>query len=167
MCFDCAQHERMRTTYAIALGANVHGRHGSPERALAAALKAIGGVIAASPVMRSSPIGPSRRRFANAAALIASDEEPPALLARLKRIERAFGRRRGQSWGARVLDLDIVLWSGGAWSAKGLTVPHAAFRERTFVLRPLARIAPGWRDPLTGRSVRQLLHLVDRPRPRS
>ena len=154
-------------TYLIALGANIRGRHGPPERALAAALEAVGGVIAASPVLRTPPLGPSNRRFANAAALIEADEAPPTLLARLKGIERAFGRRPGRIWGARVLDLDIVLWSGGAWASPGLTVPHPAFRTRAFVLRPLAAIAAGWRDPVSGRTVRQLLALVDRPRPRS
>lgn len=155
------------TTYAIALGANVRGRHGPPERTLLTALQAVDGVTVASPVERSVPMGPSKRRYANAAALIATSESPPELLARLKAIERAFGRRRGQLWGARVLDLDIVLWSGGAWSSTGLTIPHAAFRTRRFVLHPLTRIAPLWRDPITGRTVRQLLALVDRPRPRS
>ena len=154
------------TTYAIALGANVRGRHGSPERALSAALQAIGGVVARSPVIRSAPVGPSRRRFANAVALVESESAPPALLCRLKTIEQAFGRRDGERWGARVLDLDIILWSGGAWSDRRLTIPHATFRTRRFVLGPLARVAPDWRDPLTGRTVRQLLHLVDRTRPR-
>lgn len=155
------------TTYAIALGSNVYSRHGAPERTLAAALAAVGGVLAASPVIRSEPLGPSRRRYANAIALIASDEPPPRLLARLKRIERAFGRRPGRTWGARVIDLDIVLWSEGVWRSAGLTVPHRAFRTRAFVLDPLARLAPRWRDPVTGRTVRQLARAVDRPRPRS
>ena len=154
-------------TYAVALGANVRGRHGSPERALHAALNAIGGTLAVSPVILSAAMGPSRRRYANAAALIASDEAPPVLLARLKCIERAFGRRRGRTWGARPLDLDIVLWSGGGWWGPGLTIPHIAFRKRAFVLRPLLSLAPDWRDPITGRTIRQLAHLVDRPRPRS
>lgn len=155
------------TTYAIALGANVRGRHGAPERAVTAALAAIGGVVAVSRVVRNAPVGPSRRRYANAVALIDSDAPPPVLLARLKRIERGFGRRRGRHWGARVIDLDIILWSGGAWATRGLTVPHVAFRERRFVLHPLMQVAPGWRDPVSGRSVRQLAHVVDRPRPRS
>jgi 2-amino-4-hydroxy-6-hydroxymethyldihydropteridine diphosphokinase len=55
-----------------------------------------------------------------------------------------------------VLDLDIVLWSGGAWSGPGLTVPHIAFRERRFVLDPAAEVAPAWRDPVSGRTLRQL-----------
>jgi 2-amino-4-hydroxy-6-hydroxymethyldihydropteridine diphosphokinase len=156
-----------RTTYAIALGSNRRGRHGGPAAEIAAALAAIGGVVAASPTIASTPLGPSIRRFANAAALIDTDEAPPALLARLKAIERALGRRRGKRWGARVIDLDILLWSGGAWASPGLVVPHPAFRDRDFVLRPLGRIAPGWRDPLTGRTVRQLAHAVDRRRPRA
>lgn len=145
-----------RTIYAIALGSNRPGRHGPPERELAAALAALGQVVAASPVLRTPPLGPSLRRFANAVALVESDEEPPALLARLKAIERAFGRRRGRRWAARVVDLDIILWSGGVWSDRAVTIPHPRFRQRGFVLEPLARVAPGWRDPLTGLTVRQL-----------
>jgi 2-amino-4-hydroxy-6-hydroxymethyldihydropteridine diphosphokinase len=118
-------------------------------------------------------LGPAGRSFANAAALIESDLDPPALLARLKQVERDFGRRRGRRWGPRVLDLDIILWSEGAWATGGLIVPHPEFRNRAFVLAPLAEIAPGWRDPLTGATIRQLRHrlarrrAVDRKAPRS
>ena len=153
--------------YAIGIGSNRRGRHGGPAAEVRAAIAAIGGLVAASPVIGSAPLGPSIRRFANAAILIASDESPPVLLARLKRIEAAFGRRRGRRWGARVIDLDILLWSGGTWREPGLTVPHVALASRAFVLGPLARIAPGWRVPPDGRSVRQLSHAVDRPRPRA
>ena len=122
----------------------------------------------ASPLVRSAPVGPSQRRYANAAVLLDSPLQPPAMLAQLKAIERRFGRRRGRRWGARVIDLDIILWSGGAWSSPGLTIPHVAFRERRFVLDPLAVIAPDWRDPVTGRTVRQLRCrlTVRRPAPR-
>ena len=142
--------------YAIALGSNRRGRHGSPEAEIAAALAALGGVIAVSPLLRTPPLGPSKRRFANAVALIASDERPPDLLRRLKAIERGFGRRRGRNWAARVIDLDIVLWSEGPWGEPRLTVPHARFRERDFVLRPLLAVAADWRDPVSGLTVRQL-----------
>lgn len=154
------------TIYAIALGANIRGRHGRPEATLKAAIAALGeGVLAISPIIATPPMGPSSRRFANAAVLLASDETPPALLARLKALERGFGRRRGRRWGARALDLDIILWSGGRWTSPTLIVPHVAYRGRAFVLRPLASIAPGWRDRMTGRSVRQLAHMVDRRAP--
>ncbi len=142
--------------YVIALGSNRRGRHGSPRQELAAAIAAIGGVVAQSRVIETAPLGPSRRRFANAAILIESAETPAELLARLKQIERSFGRRRGRRWDARVIDLDLILWSGGAWSSPGLTVPHPLFRQRDFVLRPLTSIVPHWCDPLTGRTIRQL-----------
>lgn len=142
--------------YVIALGSNRRGRHGAPEAELHAALAAIGGVVRASPIIATAPLGPSRRRFANAAALVESVEAPPALLARLKRIERDFGRRRGRRWDSRVIDLDIILWSGGAWAGPGLVIPHPQFRRRGFVLQPLNAIVPGWRDPLGGRTVRQI-----------
>lgn len=153
--------DRTTQLYAIALGSNRRGRHGGPRAEVAAALALLGDVIAASPILETPPIGPSKRRFANACALIESDEAPEALLARLKAIEHIFGRRRGQRWGERVIDLDIILWSGGCWSSPALTIPHRLFRTRDFVLRPLAAIAPDWRDPVTGRTVRQLAHAVD------
>ena len=151
------------TTYAIALGSNRRGHHGPPEREIAAAL-ALLKPVAVSPILRTPPLGPSKRRFANAAAILETQDDPPTLLARLKQIERDFGRRRGRAWGARVIDLDIILWSGGAWGEPALTIPHPHFRTRDFVLKPLLAIAPGWRDPITRRTVRQLLaRLIARP----
>jgi 2-amino-4-hydroxy-6-hydroxymethyldihydropteridine diphosphokinase len=149
--------------YLVALGANRRGRHGTPRAAVAAALALLGG--RASPIVASAPLGPSTRTFANAATLIVSDETPPALLVRLKAIERAFGRRGGRRWGARVLDLDIVAWSGGRWRSATLTIPHPAFRKRAFVLAPVCAIAPRWRDPASGLTMRQLHARLTRARP--
>lgn len=146
----------MTSSYVIALGSNRRGRHGAPADEVRAALEAIGGIVMTSPLYVTPPLGAARRRFVNAAAVIASDEDPPELLARLKAIEAAFGRRRAQRWSDRVIDLDIILWSGGMWASDGLTVPHPAFRKRRFVIDPLLAIVPGWRDPVTGRTIRQL-----------
>lgn len=150
------------STYVVAVGSNRPGRHGDPRAEVAAALDRLDGL--ASPILSSAPLGPSSRTFANAVALVRSDRAPPEMLAHLKSLEREFGRRPGRRWGARVIDLDIVLWSGGAWSSPGLTIPHVAYRERAFVLAPLAAVAPDWRDPLTARSVRHLLALLQRRR---
>lgn len=146
-------------TYAIGLGSNRrHARHGAPRRVLLAALAALESddiePVDASPIITSAPLGPSRRRYANAVVLVASRLDPPDMLARLKAIETAFGRRTGQRWSARTLDLDILLWSRGAWSDSTLTIPHPAMAERAFVLAPLAAVAPKWRHPLTSRTVR-------------
>ncbi|WP_437343739.1 2-amino-4-hydroxy-6-hydroxymethyldihydropteridine diphosphokinase [Sphingopyxis terrae] len=156
--------------YAIGLGSNRrHVRFGDPRRVLLAALAALESddiePVDASPIVASAPIGPSRRRYANAVALVASPLSPPEMLDRLKAIETAFGRRRGQRWGARTLDLDILLWSEGAWSDAALTVPHAAMTMRDFVLGPLRMIAPAWRHPLSGQSVRQLAARLSRAKP--
>ena len=137
---------------------------------LAAALKKLGkkdvAIEAVAPVMRSAPLGPSLRRYANGAALVRTKRGPPELLALLKRTERKFGRRAGgRRWGSRVLDLDIVLWDGGAFAGPGLTIPHPAFRTREFVLRPARAIAPRWKDPLTGLTIRQLHARLTRPVP--
>jgi 2-amino-4-hydroxy-6-hydroxymethyldihydropteridine diphosphokinase len=156
------------TRYAIAIGSNRPGLHGPPEAEVRAVIAALGQVVAASRVIATAPLGPSSRRFANAVAIIDSPESPRALLARLKQIERSFGRRSGRRWGTRVIDLDIILWSGGVWTDAVLTVPHAAFRLRRFVLDPLVTLVPQWRDPVTGLTVRQLAtraRAVDR-RPR-
>jgi len=156
--------------YAIGLGSNRrHARHGDPRRVLLAALAAIEAddvePVDVSPIITSEPIGPSRRRYANAVALVASPLSPPEMLARLQRIETEFGRRTGQRWSARTLDLDILLWSGGAWSDGALHIPHPAMAERAFVLGPLRAIAPDWRHPLSRRTIRQLAARLIRPKP--
>ena len=156
--------------YAIGLGSNRrHVRHGDPRQVLLAALAALESddiePVDASPIIASEPLGPSRRQYANAVALVASPLSPPDMLDRLQGIEADFGRRTGQRWSARTLDLDILLWSGGAWSEAGLTIPHPALADRAFVLGPLRAIAPDWRHPLTARTIRQLAARLVRPKP--
>jgi len=156
--------------YAIGLGSNRrHVRFGDPRQILMAALAALESddiePVDASPIIASAPLGPSRRRYANAVALVASPLNPPEMLRRLQEIESTFGRRTGQRWSARTLDLDILLWSGGAWSDAALTIPHPAMNARGFVLGPLAAIAPEWRHPIAMRSARQLAVRLNRPKP--
>ena len=135
--------------YAIAVGSNrPHGRFGRPPHVVEAAIARLDrdfGLFDASPILLNRASGGAGRDFANAIALVESGLEPPAMLRALKGIEREFGRRRGRRWGPRVLDLDIIAWSGGRWRSRGLTVPHAAAARRPFVLQPLIAIAPDWR----------------------
>jgi 2-amino-4-hydroxy-6-hydroxymethyldihydropteridine diphosphokinase len=152
------------TSYAIALGSNRRGRHGTPAAAVRAAARALE-VQHLSSIHSTPALGPAGRGFANAAAILETDLEPSELLARLKALERAFGRRGGRRWGPRVLDLDIILSSAGPYEDGALVIPHPAFRDRLFVLEPLAEVAPGWRDPITGATVRQLLHRLRRRNP--
>lgn len=154
-----------RTTFIVAAGSNRRGRHGRPEAEVAAAFARIRGRVMASSIVASAPLGPSTRRFANAVALVETRAGPEKLLRRLQQIEHRFGRRRGRRWGARVIDLDIVLWSEGCWASPTLTIPHPAFRERRFVLDPLVQLAPDWRDPVTNRTMRQLRARLTRRAP--
>jgi 2-amino-4-hydroxy-6-hydroxymethyldihydropteridine diphosphokinase len=139
-------------------GAQPHGRVWTPAFA--------GELLMASRIHISRPIGPGTRNYANAVVMIESKHRPDALLKRLKQIERTAGRRPGRRWGDRPLDLDIIAWSGGIWASPGLTIPHAEFRKRRFVLAPLCEIAPDWRDPVTHLTARHLLARLDRKRVR-
>ena len=135
--------------YAIALGSNrPHGRHGRPGAVIGAAIARLDGefgLFDASPIMLNPAHGGAGRDFANAVALVESSLDPDALLTALKAIERDFGRRPGRRWGARVLDLDILAWSGGRIRSRRLTIPHPRLAARAFAIGPLAGIAPDWR----------------------
>lgn len=157
--------------YLIALGSNQrHPVLGSPRKVVAEVVdildETLGKVLACSPIFETPPIGPSLRRYANAAMVLESKLDPAGLLDCLQEAEAALGRiRRGQRWRSRVIDLDIVLWSGGIVAQPHLSIPHLLFRERDFVLGPAASVAPDWRDPVTGLSVKQLYARLTRPRP--
>jgi len=156
--------------YAVALGSNRPlARGAGPIAIVRAAFAALDEaplrLIARSRILTSRPIGPSRRSYANAAALVESMLPPLAMLDHLQAIERRFGRRRHRRWGARTLDLDLLLWSGGKVDHRRLTIPHAAMAERDFVLLPLRDIAPDWRDPRTGRTMKQLAARLARTQP--
>lgn len=157
-------------SYVIGIGSNRrHGRHGAPARIVAAAVAAMAAqgltIVRRSRTHRTPALGPSTRDFANAALLVDSSLPPSVLLALLKRIERDFGRRRGQRWGARVLDLDILAWSAGAWRSRALIVPHVALADRRFAIGPATEVAPDWRHPRHGLTLRQLDARLRAPRP--
>ena len=153
--------------YAIAIGSNrPHGRFGRPQGVVEAAIARLDeefGLFDTSPIVLNAAHGGAGRDFANAVALVESRLDPPAALSRLKSLEREFGRRPGRRWGPRVLDLDIVLWSGGKFRSRRLTIPHPQLARRSFVLQPLSAIAPGWR--VGGLSVRHLAHRLARRAP--
>ena len=135
--------------YAIAIGSNRrHVRHGRPTGVVEAAIARLDAefmLFDASPIVINKAIGGAGRDFANAVALVESQLEPPALLARLKQVEREFGRRPGRRWGERVLDLDIAAWDGERLTSRVLNIPHPRLAGRDFVLGPLQAVAPTWR----------------------
>jgi 2-amino-4-hydroxy-6-hydroxymethyldihydropteridine diphosphokinase len=146
----------------IGLGANLPSGHGSPQETLERALEALAGpdvtVCAVSPWYESAPVPASDQPwFVNAVALLKTDLEPEALLARLHKIEQAFGRVRRERWEARVLDLDLLDYRGQVRAGTAPILPHPRLAERAFVLLPLADLVPEWRHPVTGELVRDLI----------
>jgi 2-amino-4-hydroxy-6-hydroxymethyldihydropteridine diphosphokinase len=157
----------METAY-IALGANLPSPAGLPQQTLDAAidrLAALGRLIARSSDYSTDPVGyDDQPTFLNAAIALQTLLDPQALLDRLLEIERSFGRDRshGIPNGPRTLDLDLLLYGDYVVNTQALQLPHPRMAQRSFVLRPLAEIAPELIHPELHRSVTQLLQDLSR-----
>lgn len=118
-------------------------------------------LIQVSPLYSSQPMGPQDQPdYINAVAQLETSLEPLSLLDALQHIELAQGRVRKQHWGARTLDLDILLIGDLVLQSDRLTIPHYGMHERAFVLLPLFDIAPDLRLP-DGRAVADLVARCD------
>ena len=142
----------------VGVGANLGDRWAW--LALAArALRATPGVavVRGSRVWDSAPLGPPQPRYLNAVLELETNLPPRGLLTALKAVERLARRRRDVRWGARTLDLDLLLLGDRVVAERGLTVPHRELPARRFALQPLAEICGERVVPGTGRMVAELL----------
>jgi 2-amino-4-hydroxy-6-hydroxymethyldihydropteridine diphosphokinase len=146
------------TRVAVALGSNLGDRAATLQEAVAA-LHHIIRDLRVSSWHETAPVGVSGPQpdFLNGAATGRTDLRARALLDRLLAIEQRLGRTRPHPGAARTADLDLILYGDRIIDEPGLVVPHPRFRERRFVLAPLAEIAPDWVDPVTGKTVGELL----------
>lgn len=107
------------------------------------------------------PVGPPQPNYLNACAILKTKLSPQTLLKTLLEIETKFGRTRKEKWGARTLDIDLILYEQLILETPELQLPHPRMKDRAFVLVPLAEIAPNWIDPLTKKTIEELLKNVD------
>lgn len=158
---------RWRPAY-IGVGSNL----GSPRKQVERAAAALGAIdatvlVKTSPLYRSAPLdGSDQPDYINAVSALLTELDAATLLGRLQEIERAQGRSHDDiKWGPRIIDLDLLVYSGVSIDEKDLKVPHPGISQRNFVLLPLCDIAPHLRIPGLG-SVCRLAAAVDTTKPR-
>jgi 2-amino-4-hydroxy-6-hydroxymethyldihydropteridine diphosphokinase len=151
-----------RVQVLIGLGSNV----GDPRAILATAVARLEerfALRAVSGAWHTAPLGPEQPDYLNGAVVIESGEDPLRLLAVCRRIEAQAGRdrRREERWGARRLDLDLLLIPGLVFASPDLTLPHPRLHERRFALLPACQVAAGWVHPRVHASLATLLARLD------
>jgi len=150
--------DKQKVKSAIALGSNL----GDSLEILVNAVKKIAQkdeieVISCSTWHKTKPIGPPQPDYFNGCIIINTFFSPDELLEYLFYVEGEFGRERKERWGARTLDLDLILYDNLIINSENLQIPHPRMRERMFVLMPLAEIAPYWVDPISKLKIIDLL----------
>ena len=145
----------------LGLGSNLGDREANLRRALAELESPKLHLLRTSSIYETEPIGfLDQGWFLNLAAEFETDLFPKQLLARLQRVERSMGRYRTVKDGPRIIDIDILLYGASVIRSDDLEVPHPRYRDRRFTLAPLAELAPVMRDPVTGRTMTELLNAL-------
>lgn len=147
----------MPVSIAIALGSNLGDRRAHLDWAVER-LSTLLSDVRVSPVIETDPVDVPDQQppYLNAVLVGKSRLGPAELIAALQALERERGRVRPSFRAARTLDLDLILYGERIVSLPGVEVPHPRFRERAFVVQPLADLVPDWRDPVTGKTVGEL-----------
>jgi 2-amino-4-hydroxy-6-hydroxymethyldihydropteridine diphosphokinase len=146
-----------RVPVAIALGSNLGDRDAHLDAAEKRLAVLLSGAVA-SARYETEPVGgpPGSPPFLNEVVVGTTGIAPRSLLEALLAIEQAAGRDRPFLNAPRTLDLDLILYGDFVIDEPGLQVPHPRFRDRAFVLQPLAEVAGDWIDPVSGLTVEQL-----------
>jgi 2-amino-4-hydroxy-6-hydroxymethyldihydropteridine diphosphokinase len=147
----------LKTVY-LALGSNLGDREAHLRRAIAELKSPELEITKVSPVYETAPQGfLDQGWFLNLVLEAATTLFPVQLRKRCHRVEQLMKRKRQVANGPRTIDIDVLLYANAIIRTWGLEVPHPRYHERRFVLEPLADIAPDLKDPVTKRSVREML----------
>lgn len=150
----------MKVVY-LGLGSNVGDREAQLRQALEALQSRDLRFRRASSLYETEPIGLREQRwFLNRVAEFETELFPLQLLQRIHRIERTLGRKRVVVNGPRTIDIDILLYGNAVVKTAELQIPHPRYRERRFVLEPLAELNPALKDPETRQTIPTMLDAV-------
>jgi 2-amino-4-hydroxy-6-hydroxymethyldihydropteridine diphosphokinase len=149
------------TEVVIALGSNLGDRLANVREALRLFAGEHVTVTRHSSVWETAPVPADQPSFLNAVIVAETELEPHDLLAALKRIEYALGRRPGRRWGPREVDLDILFYGELTLDTPDLRIPHERIAERSFVLAPLSEVVSG-ALPVLGATAEDLLDATGR-----
>lgn len=142
---------------AVALGSNLGDRHALIAQAVTD-LRSLVDALVCSTVIDTEPVGVGPQpRFLNAVVVGETALSVRDFFQQMMALEARLGRVRPHAGAPRTIDLDLIFFGDRVVEEAGLVVPHPRFRERLFVLQPLAEVAPLWRDPVSGRTTTQLL----------
>ena len=154
---------------AIALGSNLSSEIGNSEKIVQAAIAKIATypeieVVKVSHWYRTKaitlPNTAPQPDYINGCAILKTSLTPLQLLGTLFKIEQLFGRERRQRWGARTLDLDLLLYGDRQIDSTELVLPHPCMGDRAFVLLPLAEIAGDWIHPVNQLAIGELAKIA-------
>lgn len=150
----------------LLLGSNEGDRAKHLEQACSAILDRVGSIVSSSKIYRTAAWGKTDQNdFFNQVVEINTVLLPQELLEQVLLIEKLHGRVRGEKWGARIIDIDILLYHDLIIDDENLTVPHPGIAERKFTLVPLNEIAPNLPHPRLRKNISQLLLECSDPLP--
>lgn len=145
-------------TAFIGMGTNLGDREANLVRALLL-MSSFSSVLKVSPVFETEPVDVEDIQpfFLNAVAEIGDAPPPEDLLLKLQDVEKTMGRREKGGNKARIIDLDILFYGGGALETETLSIPHRLAHTRRFILEPLNFVAPDFVHPVLGKTTREML----------